>query len=281
METLVQYFDNIPSAHRAAILAGGIAFFWLIESAAPFFKWQYNKWSHAAINIFFTLTTVVVNFVMAFILVMASDWAVANQIGVLQWLPAMPLWAEMILGLLLLDLIGAYFIHWLEHRVKWMWQFHLIHHTDTNVDTTTANRHHPGESVFRFVFTSIGAVLAGAPWWTIMLYQSMSAVLSQFNHANIQFPKNLEKILSWVLVTPRMHRVHHHYVLPQTDSNFGNIFSVWDRLFGTYQEMAPEKIVFGIDTHTDPKEHSNLGSLLKMPFMKYRPPVGGKFGGEE
>lgn len=277
MESLVNYFENIPSAHRSAILVGGIAFFWLVESAVPLFRWKYDKWQHAGINIFFTITTVLVNFLMAFLLLDASDWAVKNKFGILNWLPAMPIWATMIVGLLLLDLIGAYIVHWAEHRVWWMWRFHLIHHTDTNVDTTSANRHHPGESVFRFVFTAAGAVIAGAPWWIIMMYQAMSVALSQFNHANIQFPKIIEKTLGWLFVMPSMHRVHHHYVLPQTDSNFGNIFSIWDRIFGTYQEMDAEKIQFGIDTYPKPEEHSNLWRLLKIPFEKYRPPVGGKF----
>jgi sterol desaturase/sphingolipid hydroxylase (fatty acid hydroxylase superfamily) len=277
MDQIIHYFSNIPSAHRSLILVGGITFFWTIESIVPLFTQKYNKWSHAGINIFFTLTTIVVNFFMAFILLLASDWAIANHFGILQWMPTMPKWAYMIVGLLLLDLIGAYFIHWTEHKVKWMWRFHLVHHTDTNVDTTSANRHHPGESVFRFIFTTMGAVLAGADMWVIMLYQSMSAALSQFNHSNIQFPEKLDHFLSYFLVTPSMHRVHHHYVLPQTDSNFGNIFSIWDRMFGTYMRMDNNQIIYGIDTHTAPEEHSNIWNLLKIPFQKYRPPVGSKF----
>jgi sterol desaturase/sphingolipid hydroxylase (fatty acid hydroxylase superfamily) len=110
-----------------------------------------------------------------------------------------------------------------------------------------------------------------------MLYQSLSALLSQFNHANIRLPQRLENALSWVIVTPRMHRVHHHYVQPYTDTNYGNIFSVWDRLFGTYAELDNERLVFGIDTHMDAHEHSRIGSLLKIPFQPYRLPVGAKF----
>jgi sterol desaturase/sphingolipid hydroxylase (fatty acid hydroxylase superfamily) len=274
MESIINYFEHIPSAHRSAILVGGIAFFMLLETGIPLFRKPYNRVSHTFINIFFTVTTVVVNFCMAFVLLWGSDWATANHFGILNWLPAMPLWAKMIVGLLLLDLIGAYFVHWTEHKVRWMWRFHLIHHTDPNVDTTTANRHHPGESVFRFVFTTAGAMLAGAPWWIIMMYQSMSAALSQFNHANIEFPRRIDQLLSWVIVTPGMHRVHHHYVLPYTDSNYGNIFAIWDRLFGTYRWMENTKLIYGIDTHMKPEEHSNIGSLLKIPFQKYRPPVG-------
>lgn len=277
MESIVDYFTHIPSSHRSAILLGGLTFFLLLEGAVPLFRWKYNKWSHAGINLFFTFTTVLVNFLMAFILLKSAEWVEATSFGLLQWMPEMPLLWYTIIGLLLLDLIGAYFVHWAEHKVKWMWRFHLVHHTDTNVDTTTANRHHPGESVFRFVFTTAGVVVCGAPIYLIFLYQSLSAALSQFNHANIRFPGRLDDALSWVLVTPRMHRVHHHYVLPYTDSNYGNIFSIWDRLFGTFAKMDNEKIVFGIDTHLSATEHSELGNLLKMPFQRYRPPVGAKF----
>lgn len=274
MESIINYFEHIPSSHRSAILVGGIAFFMLLETGIPLFKKPYNRVKHTWTNIFFTLTTILVNFFLAFILLRGSDWAIANNFGILQWLPAMPLWVEMIVGLLLLDLIGAYFIHWTEHKVKWMWRFHLVHHTDTNVDTTTANRHHPGESVFRFVFTTMGAMIAGAPWWIIMMYQSMSAALSQFNHANIEFPKKLDMALSWIFVTPGMHRIHHHYTQPYTDSNYGNIFSIWDRLFGTYRHIDNEKLIYGIDTHMKPEENADIINLLKIPFQKYRPPVG-------
>ena len=140
---------------------------------------------------------------MAFVLVESSDWAVAHGFGVLQWLPEMPLWAFALVGMLLLDLVGAYFVHWTEHKVRWMWRFHLVHHTDTHVDTTTANRHHPGESVFRFVFTTAAVVLAGAPMWLVFFYQGLSVALSQFNHANINLPDSVDRVLSWLIVTPQ------------------------------------------------------------------------------
>jgi sterol desaturase/sphingolipid hydroxylase (fatty acid hydroxylase superfamily) len=276
MERLINYFETIPSSHRSAILIGGITLFWLIEGGVPLFKFGYNKWKHAGINIFFTITTIIVNFCLAFILLKASDWAVANHFGILQWIPTLPLWAFTIVGLLVLDLIGAWFIHWTEHKVRWMWRFHLVHHSDTHVDTTTANRHHPGESVFRFVFTTMAVFIAGAPMWMVMMYQALSVAISQFNHANIQLPAKVDRVLSWVIVTPNMHHVHHHYVLPYTDSNYGNIFSVWDHLFGTFMTLEPNKLTYGIDTHMKSEENEVLGSLLKIPFEQYRPPVGAK-----
>ncbi|GAB5476162.1 MAG: hypothetical protein Mars2KO_42610 [Maribacter sp.] len=272
MEAIIAYFKTIPSSHRALILAGGLTLFWLIESAVPLFKHSYKKWNHALLNFFYTGTTIVINFAMAFILVYASDWVVANNFGLIQWV-SMPLWLYAIVGFLLLDFIGAWLVHYVEHRVTWMWRFHLVHHTDQHVDTTTANRHHPGESVFRFVFTTLAVFIIGAPMWMVFLYQAVSVVLTQFNHANIKMPKWLDDALVLVFCTPNMHRVHHHYKMPYTDTNFGNIFSIWDRLFGTYVNVDNEKLVYGIDTYMEPEASSSLWTTLKIPFSKYRPTI--------
>ena len=268
MNEIVSYFTSIPSAHRSLILVSGISLFWLIENAFPLFKFNYKKWNHASINIFLTLTTILINFSLAFLLLKTSDWTILNNFGVLQWLTPMPLWLYTLIGLLLLDLIGAYLVHLIEHKVKFLWRFHIIHHSDTWVDTTTANRHHPGESVIRFVFTSLGVFIVGAPMWMIFMYQTLSVVSTQFTHANIKLPAKIDTLLSYFLVSPNMHKVHHHYILPYTDSNYGNIFSVWDRLFGTFMTMPKEEIVYGIDTHLHTNQHNKLRNLLKIPFGK-------------
>ena len=269
MDIVIEYFNQIPSSHRTIILVGGLTVFWLIESAIPLFRFNYKKWQHAKVNIFFTITTIVVNFTMAFILVKTSDYVTINKIGFLH-LVEMPIWVFMILGILLMDLIGAWFIHWLEHKVKWMWKFHLIHHTDQQIDTTSANRHHPGESVFRFVFTIMAVIIIGAPMWMVFMYQTLSVVFTQFNHSNIRMPKWLDNTLGLVFCTPDIHRIHHHYRQPFTDTNYGNIFSIWDRMFGTFVIVDNSRLVYGVDTHMDAKEVTNITTILKMPFMPYR-----------
>jgi len=270
MNEIIAYFDTIPSSHRSLILVGGITIFWLIENTFPLFRMQYRKWHHAGINIFFTVTTIIVNFILAFILIKTAHWTTKNDLGILQWLPEIPIWLYTIIGLLLLDLIGAYLAHLVQHKVKMLWRFHLIHHTDTWIDTTSANRHHPGESIIRFLFTTAGVLIVGSPMWMVFLYQSLSVVASQFNHANISLPPKLDVFLSYFIVSPNMHKVHHHYVLPYTDSNYGNIFSVWDRLFGTFTTLPKEELIYGVDTHMTPEEHNKLKNLLKIPFQKSR-----------
>jgi sterol desaturase/sphingolipid hydroxylase (fatty acid hydroxylase superfamily) len=269
MNQIINYFSTIPSSHRSLILVGGITIFWLIENAFPLFKFKYNKWQHAGINLFLTFTTIVVNFCLAFILLKTADWTITNHFGILQWLPEMPLWLYTLIGLLLLDLIGAYLVHLIEHKSKFLWRFHLIHHTDTWIDTTSANRHHPGESVIRFAFTTLGVIIIGSPMWMVFLYQTLSVIATQFNHANISLPKKLDAFLSYFIVSPDMHKVHHHYVLPYTDSNYGNIFSVWDRLFGTFKTLSKEEIIYGVDTHMKEEENNQLKKLLTIPFQKH------------
>lgn len=270
METIVSYFETIPALHRSLIIVGGIAFFWILELIIPLFNLKYHKGKHALVNIFFTITTILVNFPLAFLLLASSDWALENEFGLLFWLPSMPLVLEVLVAVMFLDLLGAWLAHFVEHKVKILWGFHLVHHTDMEVDTTSANRHHPFESVVRFLFTCFAVLIVGAPVAYIMLYQGLSVVFSQFNHANIKLPKKVDDWLSYIIVSPNMHKVHHHYKMPYTDTNYGNIFSIWDRLFGTYAAMDYKTIVFGVDTYPDRSKNKAIGHLLRIPFNPNR-----------
>ncbi len=273
MEHILNYFETIPSLHRSIILVGGLTFFWVLEGSVPLFQFDYKKWRHAWPNLFFTGTTIVINFSLAFLLLASADWVVQNEFGLLYWLPEIPLWLFAVLGILMMDLIGAYLPHFTEHKIKPLWMIHLVHHSDQKVDTTTANRHHPLESVVRYVFTLFGVFIIGTPIAIVMLYQSLSLVSTQFNHANIKLPKAVDKALSYILVSPDMHKTHHHYKLPHTDSNYGNIFSIWDRFFGTYSYLDRDALIYGVDTFPDEIENSSLKSLLKQPFQPYRKPT--------
>lgn len=274
METVFNYFETIPSSHRSIILVGGITFFWILEGALPLFKFNYKKWKHALPNLFFTLTTIIINFSLAFLLLGTADWVQQNKFGIINWLPfETPLWLYVFLGVLFLDFFGAYLAHFTEHKIKPLWMVHLVHHSDHKVDTTTANRHHPLESVIRFTFTLFGVLVVGTPIAIVMIYQSLSLVFTQFTHANIKMSKSFDKLLSYFIVSPDMHKIHHHNLLPYTDSNYGNIFSIWDRLLGTYKYLDREKIIYGVDTFPDEKINSSLKELLKQPFQKYRKPT--------
>ena len=273
MQTIIEYFETIPSSHRTLLLISGLSFFWILENNVSLFRFKYNKWKHAIPNLFFTLTTIIINFLLAFLLLNISDIVASNKFGLLNWLPILPNWINVFLGILFLDLIGAYLPHWLEHKIKPLWMIHLVHHSDHHVDTTTANRHHPLESLIRFTFTLMGVLITGANIGIVMLYQSISLISTQFNHANIKLPKRVDLFLSYFFVSPDMHKTHHHYRLPFTDSNFGNIFSIWDRLFGTYKSLSREKLVYGVDVFFDENANGKIETLLKQPFQPYSKPT--------
>ena len=274
METIFNYFETIPSSHRSVILVGGLTFFWMLEGAIPLFKFDYKKWQHAIPNLFFTLTTVIINFALAFLLLKTADWVSVTNFGIINWLPEIPLWLYVVFGVLFLDFFGAYLAHFVEHKIPTLWMVHLVHHSDHKVDTTTANRHHPIESIIRFAFTLLGVFVVGTPIAIVFIYQSMSLVFTQFTHANIKMSPKVDKFLSYFIVSPDMHKIHHHNMLPYTDSNYGNIFSIWDRIFGTYLELDREKIIYGVDTFPDEAKNSSLKELLKQPFQGYRKPTG-------
>ena len=242
----------------------------------PLFRFDYKKGKHAAVNITFTLITLVVNLIGAGLIVAAVNYNETHGTGFLRMLE-LPVWLYIAIGLVLLDLIGAWLIHWLEHKVRWMWRFHIIHHSDIYVDVTSGLRHHPGENILRLLFTSLAVFILGPSFGLVMLYQTISAFFAHLTHANIKMPLVVDYVLSFIFVTPHFHKVHHHYVLPYTDTNYGNIFSFWDHLFGTaVYEKDLDSLVYGIDTHFKTEEHSSLKNLLLIPFQPYRHPVGRK-----
>ena len=278
MQAVLTFFDSIESTTRSIFLVSGLALFLSLEAIVPLFKMDYDKLRHAGINLTFTLITLIVNLFGALLIAATVDFNLENETGILYFFQDLSPWVYVILGLILLDLIGAWLIHWIEHRVRWMWKFHLIHHTDPCVDVTSGLRHHPGENIFRLIFTSLAVLITGASLGLVMLYQTISAFFAALTHANVQVPTWIDKPLAWVFVTPHFHKIHHHYVQPHTDSNFGNIFSIWDYLFRTVNSMGNiDDLVYGIDTHMSLEEHSSIKNLLMIPFQDYRHPIGSKF----
>ena len=154
------------------------------------------------------------------------------------------------------------------HKVRPLWAFHLVHHTDNNVDVTTGLRHHPGDSILRGLFFLLLIFFSGAPVYAVMIYQTLLVLSTAFTHANINLPRPLDRILGFVLVSPNMHKVHHHWKQPYTDSNYGAVFSFWDRLFGTYMNLDPGQIRYGLDRYYPNEKDEDFMMLIKKPFQK-------------
>ena len=277
MNEIISFFSDVPVVFRTLILLGGIVFFWVLEGIIPFYSLNYKKTNHAILNLLFTITTAIIGFGFAFILLKSTEIVNTHEIGFIH-LFNLPLYLEVVICLLLLDLVGAYLVHFIEHKVPWMWKFHVVHHSDVNVDVTTGLRHHPGETVFRILFTILGIYVSGASIGIVMLYQSISVLFAHITHANIGLPRSLDIVISYVFVTPNMHKVHHHFQLPLTDKNYGNIFSIWDRIFGTYHSVKDSKsIVYGIDTHMNDEKVNSFSDLFLIPFQKMKKIKKSKF----
>jgi len=135
-----------------------------------------------------------------------------------------------------------------------MWRLHMVHHSDTHVDATTGTRHHPGDYITREVFALAAIIISGIPLAYYLFYRILTIFFAYFTHANISLPSALDKVLSYVFVTPDMHKFHHHYRAPWSDSNFGNTFSFWDRLFGTLVYEDRQAIRYGLDIMEEGRE---------------------------
>lgn len=264
MEKFMEYWTHIPSAHRILILMGGMIFFWQLEGYYPLFKFSFKRYKHAGVNLIFLGTTLVLNLIFGLFTVKVCQFTQDHHFGILNWLQ-WPLWATLLLGLFMMDFFGQYLPHWLMHKVKFMWKFHMVHHSDTKVDVTTGTRHHPGEWLFRELSAILGILVLGLPVGLYFLYRSCAALFTHFNHANIRVPLWLDKPISWVFVSPNMHKAHHHFERPLTDRNYSNIFSVWDRLFGTFVYVDPKLLHYGLDV-LDASTDERVGYQFKIPF---------------
>jgi sterol desaturase/sphingolipid hydroxylase (fatty acid hydroxylase superfamily) len=193
-------------------------------------------------------------------------WLSGSNFGFLN-LFELPVWVELLMAIMLLDFIAQYVAHYLLHRVRWMWKFHMVHHSDTKVDATTGTRHHPGDYIIREVFALGAIIISGMPFAFYMVYRISSILFTYFSHANFQLPNWLDKTLSFVFITPNMHKFHHHFERPWTDTNFGNIFSFWDRIFGTMVYDDPRKVRYGLDVLDDSTDEDVIYQF-KVPFDK-------------
>jgi sterol desaturase/sphingolipid hydroxylase (fatty acid hydroxylase superfamily) len=269
-ENIIDYFSTLEQRpmERMAILVGGLLLFWVIEGAIPLVSLQYkkNKLKHAVVNFGFTIIHLVIHTFLAIFIVTLSDWCKDSGFGLAYWLNANIL-MTIIIGVLALD-FSSWLVHLVMHKTPVLWRFHLIHHSDNNVDVTTGLRHHPGDSLLRGIFFMLLIFISGAPMYSVMIYQTLVVLSTAFTHANISLPKKLDQALSFILVSPNMHKVHHHWKQPYTDSNYGAVFSFWDRLLGTFKKLDTKDIHYGLDRYYPNEKDEDFIALLKKPFQK-------------
>lgn len=270
-QKIIDFFQTLDQHPllRMSILVAGLLFFWMIEGSIPLLglKYRKNKVRHAAVNFGFTIIHLLIHTFLAIIIIKLSDWCLQYQFGLVYWLNA-GITGCIIISFLTLDFFGGWLVHITEHKVPFLWRFHVIHHADNNVDVTTGLRHHPGESILRGLFFFMGIFVSGAPMYAVMIFQTILILATAFTHANISLPKWLDHSLSYVFISPNMHKVHHHWKQPYTDSNYGAILSVWDRLLGTFRKLDPSGIRYGLDRYYPNERDEDFVQLMKSPFTK-------------
>jgi len=270
--SIKNYFETLENhpVERMIFLVGGLLLFWILEGAIPLLQLNYRKTKirHAGVNFVFTVLHLVIHTILAILIVILSDWCRDHSFGIVYWTHAdTSILLTIIIGVLALD-FSSWLVHWVMHKVKILWGFHLVHHTDNNVDVTTGLRHHPGDSILRGLFFMLLIFVSGAPMYSVMVYQTLLVLATAFTHANISLPKKLDTALSYIFVSPNMHKVHHHWKQPYTDSNYGGVLAIWDRLFGTYKKLDPKEIRYGLDRYYPNEKDEDLFALLKKPFQK-------------
>jgi sterol desaturase/sphingolipid hydroxylase (fatty acid hydroxylase superfamily) len=213
----------------------------------PLFRRAGERARHGATNILLgLLNAAVVASVFAGLWLAATEWATAHRFGLLNAF-ACPPWLRALFAVLLLD-AWTYAWHRLNHRVPFFWRFHRCHHADRAMDVTTASRFHTGEIVLSSILRVPLLLVIGCGIGELALYELQLFAVVQFHHANLALPERLDRALRLVVVTPALHKVHHSVVRAECDSNYGSLFSWWDRLGGTRRISAtPERIVFGLD----------------------------------
>lgn len=212
----------------------------------------------------FLTGTIVTRGLVVFSGLAASLYAARQGWGIFNILPV-PEWVAIAVSLILLDM-AVWFQHVLSHRWQWLWRLHRVHHSDMDIDVTTALRFHPVEIGLSLLYKSAIVIILGAPLMAVLLFDILLNGLAMFNHANLVLPQPLDRVLRKLIVTPDMHRVHHSVHEDETNSNYGFCLSLWDRIFGVYTPQPRDghkDMVIGLSLFRDIKGLGFWGLLIQ------------------
>lgn len=256
----------ISSLTSIGVLLAAMALLSLVEAIIPLRARGRLGLAHLAPNLTLTLITFATNLVFNIPLLLGLLWLQAHRLGLLNAIALPPL-AAVLATVIVLD-FAWYVTHVTLHITPAIWGFHAVHHSDPAVDVTTTIRQHPGESLIRYLFLAAFAFALGAPPAGFALYRIWSALHGELEHSNLRLPQWLDTAISALFTSPNMHKVHHSRDRSLHDRNYGNIFSVWDRLFGTFMPARHGREVnYGLEGFDAPDCQTAAG-LLALPFRK-------------
>lgn len=255
-------FDWLSSSKF--IVAFAFILIWVLESLFPFAEGRLHRLRHAFRNLVLgggnALLTALLS---ALLLIGVANWAEARQIGLLRAVPLSSLVAT-VCAILLLD-AWMYVWHRANHELSWLWRFHRVHHSDTEMDVTSAVRFHAGEILLSGLLRALVIPIFGLSIQHILLYDALLLPVILFHHSNVNLPENVDRILRLVVTTPALHRVHHSRLMIEANSNYSSIFSCWDRLAQTFRlRRDGTHVEFGVNGLDD---YQSLPRLLRTPFI--------------
>lgn len=260
--------ESFAAKPVAAALVLGLM--WLLEGLAPMFEGRRDRVRHGASNVALGLANAaVVALAFAAATVAATEWARENSFGALRWLGIQGA-AAAAAGFVLIDL-WQYFWHRMNHASSFLWRFHAVHHADRELEASSGLRFHTGEIVLSSVARLAVLPILGVSIAHVLLYEAVLLPVVLFHHANVRLPEDADRRLRWLVVTPRMHWVHHSRHQPETDSNYSSVFSLWDRLFGSFRlSRDPGALRLGL-ADMRKRDWATLPGMLAMPFRRRGP----------
>jgi sterol desaturase/sphingolipid hydroxylase (fatty acid hydroxylase superfamily) len=261
--------SGIPGWIAPTVVAVAFLLFLATETLRPLRRQRESKLRRIGRNLTVAgLGLATIELLQIPILLPISAWVLRERIGLLHWL-GLSGWARTLAGIVLLD-YTLWFWHWANHRIFFFWRFHSVHHVDLDMDASTALRFHFGELGMSVAFRALQIIAIGVNPRAVAIYQILLFASILFHHSNTRLPLSLERVLVRLIVTPRMHGIHHSDYLNETNTNWSSLFSAWDYLHRTIRLDVPqEAIEIGVPAYQDPKKVT-LGKILAMPFARRR-----------
>ncbi len=262
--------QRIPTWLSGALVAGALVALLVLERRRPLRREVESKLTRGARNLAVAgVGAVALQLTESPVAFSLTALVERHHLGLLKRLP-LPVWLEVALAVILLD-YTLYVWHVLTHKVPFLWRFHVAHHVDLDLDASTALRFHFGELVVSVPWRVGQIILIGVSPLALSVWQTLLLLSILFHHSNVRLPVGAERWLNRLIVTPRMHGIHHSVVREETNSNWSSGLTVWDRLHGTLRLNVPQdEIVIGVPAYREPEE-VELIKVLGMPFMEQRP----------
>jgi sterol desaturase/sphingolipid hydroxylase (fatty acid hydroxylase superfamily) len=259
----------LPAWVTAAAIGAAFLVFLMTETLRPLRRAREPKLRRVGRNLATAgISAATVELLRIPILLPVSTWVMDSRFGLLHWLPSQGV-SRIAAGILLLD-YTLWVWHRANHRVAFLWRFHAVHHVDRDMDVSTGLRFHFGELGLSVIYRALQILAIGADPLTLAVWQVLLFVSVLFHHSNTRLPIGLERVLVRLVVTPRMHGIHHSDYRNETDTNWSSLLSAWDYLHRTIRLDVPQDAVtIGVPAYDDPRQVT-LGRIFALPFVRRR-----------